>query len=122
MGGPCNETGHLYYLAFQRASSASGPPVGSALPWAVGTVWWREREWGSGSSSISRARLAGWDAEGLCISVQLKKKIPDSSDPVDWPTRLLCPWISPGKNTGVGCHALLQGIFPTQELKPGLLH
>ena len=30
------------------------------------------------------------------------------------PTRLLCPWDSPGKNTGVGCHALLQGIFPSQ--------
>ena len=29
------------------------------------------------------------------------------------PTRLLCPWDSVGKNTGVGCHALLQGIFPT---------
>ena len=28
----------------------------------------------------------------------------------------------PGKNTGVGCHALLQGIFPTQRLNPGLLH
>ena len=28
------------------------------------------------------------------------------------PARLLCPWDSPGKNTGVGCHALLQGIFP----------
>ena len=30
------------------------------------------------------------------------------------PTRLFCPWNSPGKNTGVGCHFLLQGIFPTQ--------
>ena len=29
---------------------------------------------------------------------------------------------SPGKNTGVGCHALLQGIFPTQGLNPGLLY
>ena len=29
---------------------------------------------------------------------------------------------SPGKNTGVGCHALLQGIFPTQGSSPGLLH
>ena len=28
--------------------------------------------------------------------------------------RLLCPRASPGKNTGVGCHALLQEIFPTQ--------
>ena len=31
-----------------------------------------------------------------------------------WPTKLFCPWDSPGKNTGVGCHAFLQGIFPTQ--------
>ena len=29
-------------------------------------------------------------------------------------TRLLCPWDFPGKNTAVGCHFLLQGIFPTQ--------
>ena len=29
---------------------------------------------------------------------------------------------SPGKNTRVGCHALLQGIFPTQGWNPGLLH
>ena len=29
-------------------------------------------------------------------------------------TRLLCPWDSPGKNTGVGCHAPLQWIFPTE--------
>ena len=38
------------------------------------------------------------------------------------PARLLCPWDSPGKNTGVGCHALLQGIFPTQRSNPCLLH
>ena len=37
------------------------------------------------------------------------------------PTRLLCPWCSPGKNTGVDRHALLQGIFPTQESKQCLL-
>ena len=35
-----------------------------------------------------------------------------------YPTRLLCPWDFPGKNTGAGCHALLQGIFPTQGSKP----
>ena len=40
-----------------------------------------------------------------------------------WPPGLyLCPWIFPGKNTGVGCHSLLQGIFPTQGLNLGLLH
>ena len=32
------------------------------------------------------------------------------------PARLLCPWDSPGKNTGAGCHAFLQEIFPTQGL------
>ena len=32
------------------------------------------------------------------------------------------PWDSPGKNTGVSCHFLLQGIFLTQGLNPGLLH
>ena len=38
------------------------------------------------------------------------------------PPRLLCPWNFPGKNTGMGCHSLLQGIFPTQELNSGLLN
>ena len=38
------------------------------------------------------------------------------------PTRLLCPWNSPGKNTGMGSHSLLQGIFPTQGSNPGLPH
>ena len=36
-------------------------------------------------------------------------------------TRLLCPWDSLDKNTGVGCHALLQGIFPKQESNSSLL-
>ena len=38
------------------------------------------------------------------------------------PTRLLCPWDSPGKSTGVGCHFLLLGILLTQRLNPGLPH
>ena len=33
-----------------------------------------------------------------------------------------CPWDFPGKNTGVGCHFLLQGIFLTQGSNPHLLH
>ena len=44
-------------------------------------------------------------------------------DPL-WP-RFLCPCDSPGKNTGVSCYFLLQGIFPPQGLNPhllGLLH
>ena len=38
------------------------------------------------------------------------------------PWTLYSPWNSPGQNTGVGCHALLQGIFPTQGSNPGLPH
>ena len=43
----------------------------------------------------------------LCSSVDCRE-----------PGRLLCPWESPGKNTGVGCHVLLQGIFLTQGSNP----
>ena len=46
----------------------------------------------------------------------------DSLQPHVTPTRFLCPWNSPGKNTGVGGHSLLQGIFLVQGLNPGLLH
>ena len=39
-----------------------------------------------------------------------------------WPHGFYSPWNSPGQNTGVGSLSLLQGIFPTQGLNPGLLH
>ena len=38
------------------------------------------------------------------------------------PHGLCSPWNSPGQNTGVGSLSLLQGIFPTQGLNPGLPH
>ena len=38
------------------------------------------------------------------------------------PSRLLCVWDFPGKNTGAGCHFLLQGIIPTQGSNLSLLH
>ena len=38
-------------------------------------------------------------------------------DPMDCS---LCPWNSPGKNTGVSSHSLLQRIFPNQRLNPSL--
>ena len=46
--------------------------------------------------------------------------VSDSANSWPLPPRLLCPWDSPGKNTGVRSHSLLQGIFPTQGFcKPG---
>ena len=49
--------------------------------------------------------------------------VSDLCDPVDCsPARLLCPCDCPGKNTGVGCLSLLQGIFPAQGMNLDLLH
>ena len=39
-----------------------------------------------------------------------------------YPAQLFCPWNSPGKNTGVGCHSFLQGIFLTQGSNSSLPH
>ena len=51
----------------------------------------------------------------MCAAMLLQSYLTccDTMDPVQ-PDRLLFPEDSPGKNTGVDCHALLQGIFPTQ--------
>ena len=52
----------------------------------------------------------------VCVCVCSCYVVSDSLGPRGlWPTSFLCPWNSPGRNTGVGCHCLLQGIFPTQE-------
>ena len=56
----------------------------------------------------------------MCIS---RSVLPDSLWPRGLqPTRLLCPWDFPDKDSGVHCHFLLQGIFPTQRSNPDLLH
>ena len=48
---------------------------------------------------------------------------PTLCDPMDCsPARLLCPWDFSGRNTEVGCHFLLQEIFPTQGSNPHTLH
>ena len=84
-----------------------------------------------------RAIISGTSLAFLCpfplkplTKVWKKKKWNVSRSVVSdsqWPhghytARLLCPWNSPGKNTGVGSHSLLQGIFLTQGLNPGLPH
>ena len=58
-----------------------------------------------------------------CLLVCVFKSCLTLCDPMDCSptTRLFCPWNFPDKNTRVGCHFLLQGIFPTQGLNPHLL-
>ena len=57
----------------------------------------------------------------VCVRANLLQSCPTLRRHGPLPTRLLCLWDSPGKNTGVGCHSLLQGIFPTQGSNPSLL-
>ena len=56
-----------------------------------------------------------WGGAGSAAVMQGLSSCPLSS------ARLFCPWDSLGKNTGVGCHFFLQGIFLTQRSNKGLL-
>ena len=50
-----------------------------------------------------------WAPELLSAAAAITSVVSDSVRPHSWlPTTLPCPWDSPGKNTGVGCHFLLQ--------------
>ena len=64
----------------------------------------------------------------LCMHAKSLQSCPTLCNPMDCSLTgspvhgILRPWDPPGKNTRVGCHFLLQGIFPTQGSNPGLLH
>ena len=81
----------------------------------------------SGNSDASSSRPARMGEEGLtlCCAVLNRCYVWLYETPWTVPRQApLSPGSSgdnPGKNTGVGCHAVLQGIFPTQGLNPGLL-
>ena len=78
----------------------------------------KQRAWlGAGSivrqppSSLLQSSLRACLLNSVCLS----------GSPWTLPARFLWPWDFPGKNTGVGYHALLQGIFPTQGSNLSLL-
>ena len=90
------------------------------------------RDWGRGE--LNKQSTEDFKAvKSLCMNLQwwihvimctcsVTSVMSDSLQPHElYPARLLCPWDSPEKDTGVGCHALLQGIFSTQGLNPRLL-
>ena len=58
----------------------------------------------------------------VCTCAESLQSCPTLCDPMTEPARLFYPKDSPGKNTGVGCHDLLQGIFPTSRLNLNLQH
>ena len=73
---------------------------------------------------IQSANSVSWNYVNIVLwCCKVAQSSPESLQPHGlWPARLLCPWDSPARNTGVGCYFLLLGIFPTQGLKLGLLH
>ena len=75
----------------------------------------------SGSKNIQKARTFTKQAPVL-VEVLITKSCLTLGPRGLQPARLLCPWDSPDQNTGVGCHSLLQGIFPTPGSNPGLPH
>ena len=99
---------------------------------------WRQEEKGMTEDKMVVSLSKLWemvkDREGWRAAVHGAAE----SDKTDWLNKLLsyiqlfcnpmdciqvpCPWDFPGKNTGVGCHFLLQGIFLTQGSNPHLLH
>ena len=95
--------------------------------------------WDQKFSSCSASVLSGGPVKLLFKSTVLVKNLPDTYVYIHLctcvcvqslrhiqlfaiyglqPARLLCPWDSPGKNTGVGCHFLFQGVFPTPGIEP----
>ena len=56
------------------------------------------------------------------LKVKLLSRVRFFATPWTVAHQALSPWDSQGKNTGVGCHCLLGGIFPTQGSNPGLPH
>ena len=72
-----------------------------------------------------KLNVGSWKSYLLCLFLLLLShfsRVRLFATPWTEPSRLLCPWDSPGNSPGVDCHFLLQGIFPTQGSNPGLPH
>ena len=92
-----NRKSCLYYKELSSNTKTPGIPPG----WCVKEIW----DEGTFLDVLDCLRVCG--CSGVSRSLR-----PHGLQPA----RLVCPWDSPGNNTGVGCHFLLQGIFPTQGL------
>ena len=96
----------------------------------------QEERRGCGRKWLKTLQAATWcfqppRLEALAVNITIRARTGSEVKPklLSWvqffvthglyPARLLSPWNSPGKNTGVGSRSLLQGIFPTWGLNPG---
>ena len=120
--------------------SLDGNPPGSSvhgfsqarIPESVSISFSRGSSWPRDQTSKSLALAGRFFTTEQPGKLRMNMRIPWSEgaqshpnlcDPTDCSLLgFLCPWDFPGKSTGVGCHFLLQGIFPTQGLNPGFWH
>ena len=120
----------LGLLYWQTASLPSAPPGKPFI-----RQWKLNNRWGPivGSCTLENELRLSYISREKLDSVYIKhfktenQKGCNKKQELTWTelqstaaTRLLCPWKSPGKNAGVRCHPLLQGIFPTLGSNPGL--
>ena len=142
---PVHSEGDQPWDFFGRNDAKAEAPVlwpPDAKKWLIGKDSNSGKDWRQEEKGTTEDEIVGWhprlngyefehalgagDGQGslVCCSPQGHKE--SGHDWIFWtglhPTRLLCPWDFPGKNTGVGCHFLLQGIFSTQGSNPCHLH
>ena len=109
-------------ILYSKITSVLYESNGNEEVGALIRCWWKckivQRLWETGCSlKMSNIKLP--------CAVLSRSVMSNSITHELWPSRLLCPWDSPGKNTGVSCHFFLQGIFLTQgsnSALQGLLH
>ena len=110
----------------RKCLPAVGQALGCVLTFGQVFSGWLEGRHDYSPCFQSSKRLPLCRCQGIplfdSVVVLVAQSCPTLCDPTDYRTRLLCPRDSPGRSTGVDCHFLLQGIFPTQGSNSCLLH
>ena len=114
-------------LAWEDPLEKGKAPHSSILAWRIPwTVQIRRSQRDMDTTErLSLSHLAGIEyIKSVSLQVPLSGNYQNSAGISNGlqPTRLLCARHSPGKNTGVGSHSLLQKIFPSQGSNPGFLY
>ena len=136
---PVNLKGNQPWILVARTDAEAETPAfwsSDADSWLTGKVPDAGKDWGQKERRASEDEMAGWHHQSNENELRLtwgdgewRGSLMGCSPWVtksqtwlgNWttkrlqPARFLCPWDSPGRNTGAGCHALPQGIFPTQR-------
>ena len=96
---------HFFLICLMIALYFSFPLIKSSQLPISWSLWLEE---------VAQSQFAKWSQYQSVVVIQSCQFMTPRNVGPQGPTRLLCPWDFPDKNTGVGCHFFLQGIFPTQ--------